>query len=579
MPNPFCLAWSRRDAEASEPRWGGYSLHGLNIEVRAVPNQDTLPGGDDSKLIIISPYFWAEGPVARLARRLGWKGKLRKGGGFPVHRGYSEARSLVGKGDVEDLRRLSRQAEDMVAEIFASIGGDERTGGKEGLEAARPRLVQLRLSSELALWKSTQHAMGNVLPPKGAGLRQASPAVLAALGAVDWPEAMTTTNALFGCGMANLLNGAADVRTLFSNYVTDMAFYYEHGYHHVFPSLHQLFQDGLTDAHALRTPGGQQRREAVAVGASYIHAKIALEAANKTRLKDQAARMDRCTAHVLFMSESSIIGMGAEAIARGFDAAAVMSDLAFSSQGTDVIDVGSDLVNSEVLNAFLNVADIAASGVVSEPTLRAIYDAYAATGARIFTQRWHEPLARMCAILYTWHILNDRHMFLRRALLGWPKARKSQAQPQQEGDFDEVFDADFHTTGFSRAIDPKYACDSGEEICNHVRRFLDRQDEDLLGALWWSLVTGPLEYVKKGEVDEQREQHLAESLRLHMAQVFSKGLVVEMVWLIAHANQHAWQLNYLFEAAMFGSILDGGSLIGKLDRAEEKDVNPTVQLQ
>jgi hypothetical protein len=34
----------------------------------------------------------------------------------------------------------------------------------------------------------------------------------------------------------------------------------------------------------------------------------------------------------------------------------------------------------------------------------------------------------------------------------------------------------------------------------------------------------------------------------------------------------------MFEATMFGSSLDGGSLIGKLDRAEDKDVNPTFQL-
>lgn len=94
-----------------------------------------------------------------------------------------------------------------------------------------------------------------------------------------------------------------------------------------------------------------------------------------------------------------------------------------------------------------------------------------------------------------WHIANDRHMLFRRALLGWPKARKSPARPQREADFDEVFDADFRTTGFSRPLDPEYDCD-GEETCHHVRRFLlDRQDEDqvLLGALWWSLVTGPLE--------------------------------------------------------------------------------------
>lgn len=70
-------------------------------------------------------------------------------------------------------------------------------------------------------------------------------------------------------------------------------------------------------------------------------------------------------------------------------------------------------------------------------------------------------------------------------------------------------------------------------------------------------------------MDEQREEHLAESVRLQLAQLFSKSLVVEMAWLLAHASHHAWQVNYLYEAAMFGSILDGGALTGKLDRAEE----------
>ncbi|CAM0942647.1 unnamed protein product [Alopecurus aequalis] len=496
--------------------------------------------------IRIPPYFWGEGPMAS------------NRGGFPMHAGYSEARALVGKGAVADLTRLTRLAEDMVAEVFASIG-------KVGEDAAaRPRVVQLRLSPELVLWKSTQHAMGNVLPPKGKGLSQASPRVLAVLGAADWPEAMTTNNAMFGSGMANLLNGAADVRTLFSNYVTDMGFYNEHGYNHVFPSFHRLLHDGLVDDRALRTPGGRERREVVAVGASYIQAKIALEAAHRTRLTDCSAQLDRHAAQVILLADSSILGMGAEATARGFDAGAVMGDLVFSKPATDVVDVGSDMVNSEVINSLLNVADIAASGVVSEPALRAIYDAYAAACARMFTQRWHEPLARMCAVAYTWHIQNDRHMFLRRALLGWSKARKSPARPQREGDLDEVFNTDFRTTGFS----------GGEETCNHVRRFLldrQRQDEEgLLGALWWSLVTGPLEYVRQGEVDEQREQHLAESSRLHMAQLFSKGLVVEMVWLLGHVSQHAWQVNYLFQAAMFGSLLDGGALTGKLDRTEEE---------
>ena len=549
------LAWTRRgDAEAPPtptPTWGGCSLHGLDIEV--VREKDTVPGGNGNGLVAILSYFWG----ARLAKR--------QDGGFPLYTGYSAARALVGKGAgaMADLRRLSREAEDMLAEMFASISSDG------GGDAARPRVVQLRLSLELALWKSTQHAIGNVLPTKGAGLVQATPQVLALLGAADWPEAMTTTNALSGSGMANLLIGASDVRTLFSNYVVDMAFYYEHGYHKVFPSFSRLLRDGLADARSLRTPGGQQRREAVAIGASYIRAKIALEAAHRTLLKDRSGQMDRHAAQVMSLCESSILGMGAEAIARGFDVGAVTSDLVFSSPGTDVIDVGSDLVNSEVMNSFLNVADIAATGVVSETALRAIYDAYAATGARMYTQRWHEPVARMCITLYTWHLHNDRHMFLRRALLGWPKARKSPARPQREADFDEVFDTDFHTTGFSRPLDAEYAC-NGEETCDHVRRLLKvKGDQDhLLAALWSSIVTGPLEYVRKGEVDEQREKHLIESSRLQMVKLFSKGLIDEMVWLVAHASHHAWQVNYLFEASMFGSILDGGTLIGKLDRAE-----------
>ena len=96
----------------------------------------------------------------------------------------------------------------------------------------------------------------------------------------------------------------------------------------------------------------------------------------------------------------------------------------------------------------------------------------------------------------------------------------------------------------------------------------ERGQDHLLAALWSSIVTGPLEYVRKGEVNEQHEKHLIESSRLQMVQLFSKGLIDEMVWLVAHASHHAWQVNYLFEAAMFGSILDGGELIGKLDRAE-----------
>ncbi|EHK19777.1 uncharacterized protein TRIVIDRAFT_46883 [Trichoderma virens Gv29-8] len=546
--------------------WREFDLKGVKIKVKT-PKSEAFRAASDQ----IPPYFWVKGFRNRVRRLLGRK--LRKHS-FPTHPGYSEARSLVGHGTVAELGMLSNQARDFVTEVFGDVGDVADTSSVSenqslsSLESG-PRVVQLKLSTDLQSWKDTQHAAGNILPPKGTGLSQASAEALSKIGATNWPEALKTNNALFGCGIASLLMGAADAPTMFSNYVTDMAFYYEHGYNYVFPTLEPLLQKGLTDPHALRTPGGRERRDAVSLGKQYIQGKIALENQHKKNLSYRSARLNRRTAQIVSLSESSLLGMAAEAIARGFDPAAVMADLVFSSPGTDVVDVGCDLVNSEVMNSFLNVTDITETGVVSEEVLRKVYDAYSATGARMLTQRWHEPVARMCAALYTWHIQNDRHLFFRRALMGWPKARKTPAQPQFEADFDEAFDKEYRTTGFSRPLDAKHAC-NGEDTCDHVNHFLHRhQDKPLLKELWWQLVTGPLEYVRGGQVDEEREYDFVEGSRLTMADLFSRGQVLEMVWLIAHANFHAWQVNYLFEAAMFGSILDGGKLAGKLDRQEE----------
>ncbi|KAG8530274.1 uncharacterized protein KY384_004775 [Bacidia gigantensis] len=546
--------------------WGEFDLDGINISVRTL-KEGVSPGSTAG----IPSYFWGRDVRTRFGKPFN---NLSRPNKFTVHGGYSEARSLIGNGAVADLQRLSIQARECIATLFRDINdGSERSSLSEikisSFPESKPTLVRLQLAPELQRWKDAQHSIGNILLPKGAGLSQASDKVLKILGAESWPEALKTNNALFGCGIASLLMGAADVPTMFSNYVTDMVFYYEHGYSHIFPSLEPLLQRALADPHALRTLGGRERRLGVRIGKQYIQGKIALEKQHKSQLTNRSARLSRRTAQIVSLSESSLLGMAAEAMARGFDPGAVMSDLVFSSPGTDVVDVGSDLMNSEVMNSFLNVADITDTGVVSEDVLRRVYDAYAATGARMLTQRWHEPLARMCAALYTWHIQNDRHMFLRRAILGWPKARKMPARPQCEADFDEVFDKEYRTTGFSRPLDPKYVC-NGEETCNYVRQFLDRnQEEPLLRDLWLVLVIGPLEYVRGGKVDERRERDLVEASRLKMAELFSRGLVLEMVWLIAHANHHAWQVNYLFEAAMFGSILDGGTLAGKLDRQEE----------
>ncbi|OJJ51594.1 hypothetical protein ASPZODRAFT_127690 [Penicilliopsis zonata CBS 506.65] len=495
----------------------------------------------------IPPYFWG-----------GSEFDQRRDDVFPIHSGYAEVRGFIDDGGTKAVERITTAALGFVTSVFDSMGDSERPKGKGNL-------VQLRLSDDLLRWRREKHDAGYILPAKGKGLKMLSPEVLEILRVSRWPIALTQTSSLFGVGIANLLIGAHDVQTLFSNYLIDMGFYMEHGYHYVFPEFEPLIEKAKHDAHALQTLGGVERREAAALGIKYIKGKIALEERHKADVTYYSARMDRRTVQMVGICESSLLGMTAEAITRGYDAGAAFSDLVFSNPATDVVDVGSDILNSEVMNSFLNTADITSTGVVSEEVLRRVYDACAHTGARALTERWSEPLARMCSMLYPWHICNDRHMFLRRAILGWEKVRKVPSE-QREADFDEAFDEDYFTTGFSRPL--KNAC-SGGDVCDAVSQLVaSNKRSPIIAELWKAIVTDPLQYVRAGIVSQERESELAENLQLTVAKSFSQGLVLELAWLMAHADHHAWQVNYLFEAAMFGSILDSGALAGKLDRAD-----------
>ncbi|RYP81904.1 hypothetical protein DL770_005760 [Monosporascus sp. CRB-9-2] len=290
---------------------------------------------------------------------------------------------------------------------------------------------------------------------------------------------------------------------------------------------------------------GAERRVAVDIGARYIKGEINLEVKYKSELSTKMAKLDRRSAQVVFFSESSLMGMSAEPIVRGFGSR--RRDERYDLQLSR--DVGSDLDNSEVINAFLNTADITDMGIVTEDALRRVYDAYAYTGGRMFTERWMEPLA----------IQNDRHRFCRCALLGYPKARKTPGE-QCEGDFVEVFHENLRTTGFSRPL--KNACNEGDP-CDAVGRFVAGHGfRSLLAMLWWCLSTGPVKYAS---TDQAREEGIAEVLNITTAKALSEGLILDLA-VGAHASHHAWQVNPLFQAAMFGSLLDRGVLRGKLDR-------------
>ncbi|KAK7984431.1 hypothetical protein PG989_011833 [Apiospora arundinis] len=503
----------------------------------------------------IPPYFWGEDESHNEPQ--------------PRLRGYSESREIVGGGTLGVFDRLTTEAIKYLKEVYEDV---EAVGTAN--KTAESRMVTLHLSNELLQWKAEQQKDGRVLPGKGEGLKRAPLEVINLLGAEDWPEPLLASNTLIGPGWANMLIGAYDSPTLYSNYCVDTGFYYEHGFDKVYPQFETMIKEASNDERAMKTPLGKERRAAANFGLRYIRGKVDFETQHFEHLTNKTAKIDRRTAQIVFLSEGSLNGMGCEAIGRGFDPAGVMNDLVLSGPGTDVVDVGSDLGNSEVLNSLLTTADITDSGVVTEDALRRVYDAYAHAFARVLTERWHEPLARMLGQLYVWHMVNDRHRFARRALLGYAKVHDGNYMPkgggqQREGDFDEVFDESFHTTGFSRPL--ACACD-GDETCNRVLQLFDCASyssdiRDRLKRLWHYLSIAPLQYVVAGVVDAEHEEELSCTLQLELANAYHMGLVEESAWLVCHASQHAWQVNFLFKAAMFGSLLDDGSLVGKLDRA------------
>lgn len=472
-----------------------------------------------------------------------------------AQKGYRGFKQIIGDGGVGQFESILDEGVLILEQAFGTL--DRQAESKHVL-------VELTLSEELQKWRESQHEKGLILPAKGHGLTVTSDKVIKYLRADNWPTPLLVNGALFGVGFSNMLIGAYDPETLFSNYCTDLSFYFEHSYHKVFPDYETLLNDALNDSHSLNTPGGQERRAVSRLNVQYIKCKIAFEERYLTNLTNKTLKLNWHDAMVLKLCDNSILGMAGELIARAFDPAVVVHDFIFSGPATDIIDVGSDLCNSEIVNSVLYTADMTDTGIVTEEALRRVYDAYAHASGRMWTERWSEPGVRMCATLYTWHIQNNRHGFIRRALLGFPKITTSQRGDQREAELDEVFDENLHTTGYSRPLGT--AC-NGNDHCDQVHeRVTASARPDLVDNLWWLLSGRILEYVRNGLVREIEEMAIAEDLRVSMAKMYSMGLVDDLAWLLAHANHHGWQINRLFEAAMWGSLLDDYSLRGRLDR-------------
>ncbi|KAE8152042.1 hypothetical protein BDV25DRAFT_138306 [Aspergillus avenaceus] len=424
-------------------------------------------------------------------------------------------------------------------------------------------VADVALSSDLQTWREEQHRAGRKLRSKGDGLTRISNTVSGILNVGDWSPCLLSSAAFYGCFHLNMLIGAHDPETMYSNYCVDMGFFIDHGYHRIFPEFETILAAEIANPHSPSTLGGSERRRIAELGLVYFRHKTQLEEKHMKHLTNKTARVSLDELLTVMLCETGIIGMAAEAMARGFDSTTVAFQFIMSNPAEDLVDVGCDIINSELFNSLLNTADITDSGIITEETLRNVYNAYAHCMSPVYTVHWKQTGSRVCSTLLSWHIQNDRHHFLRRALLGYSKVQKGKAD-QREADVDEAFDEHMRTTGYSKPL--RNACD-GKGLCNQVQELLHRtHGEPMLKSIWFYFAEGPLEYVAHGIVDECQEDDLVEGSCVAMARAASHGLIEDMAWLLCHANVHALQVNRLNEAAMFGSLLDDGGLMGKMDR-------------
>lgn len=97
---------------------------------------------------------------------------------------------------------------------------------------------------------------------------------------------------------------------------------------------------------------------------------------------------------------------------------------------------------------------------------------------------------------------------------------------QREGDFGEVFSPDFHTTGFSRALED--AC-NGAETCDHVQERLERwREKDLLYGFWRLMSSASIDNACSGKISVDREEGIAKGMRASVAKIYSMGMVDEL---------------------------------------------------
>lgn len=168
------------------------------------------------------PYFW------------GATYSPEEASSIPRSHGYEEERDLGGDGSQDVWTAIISGAVEALNQVFEAIeipAGSQpaRSPGmqKTAYSPSKVEVNTLCLSDELKTWRKSQFKKGWILPAKGYGLLREDDKVLKILGATDWPAPLVSKGALFGSVFGNLLIGAYDARTLYSNCCCDMAFYYE----------------------------------------------------------------------------------------------------------------------------------------------------------------------------------------------------------------------------------------------------------------------------------------------------------------------------------------------------------------
>ncbi|SEG96113.1 hypothetical protein SAMN05444920_109285 [Nonomuraea solani] len=379
-------------------------------------------------------------------------------------------------------------------------------------------------------------------------------------------------NVACGTTATQWLVAGADNCTADLNAVQDSFFFYEHGFAQMTGSVkgREWYEAWWLAMHeSLQHPPSAERAIATAINSLYTAYKADLEIAiQEARLGGETVQLMLQQNREEFLHQqlcdSGILGYCVQERENSGHDRQMMWDLAMTGPGTDVIDVGRDLLCSTELGSSMPQM---AGGYLDAERLAQVYGRLCAVQDHMFQGDDLTSGSVVTADLPIWEIANLRHPFVEMALIGRNSVRGLHFKPAP---FEAYWDEEMRMKG-TPVTPGKYACErlaiasasssrakQGEIVpCLVFRTIIDRMGtagdaaSDLLDRLFGFIHRYAISDIGTGTLDALKVEIAALTLAVEgdapaKAARQYVGHIAHHIWTVERICEMVMQANFAF---------------------------------